>query len=184
MKQAGLKLKKIGVKNAPKLTAKTKSKHEKHTVKLQKKIKSILAKDGHLVFADECIFTARGFQNAAWSNINENVRVADSTGNQPCQALCGAVCSCHGLLAHMITDYSFNQEKFIEFLRRLHDAVNGEKVYLFLDNCRVHHGKDVKPVWAELNITPVWNVPYRYQFNDACEKYWSQIKSTFRPLLL
>ena len=84
----------------------------------------------------------------------------------------------------MVTDYSFNQDKFIEFLRKLSAAVDGEKVYLFLDNCRVHHGKLVKPIWAELNIVPVWNTPYRFQFNEACEKYWAQLKAYFRPLLL
>jgi hypothetical protein len=42
----------------------------------------------------------------------------------------------------------------------------------------------VKPKWEELNIVPVWNVPYRYQFNEACEKYWAQLKRKFRELLL
>jgi hypothetical protein len=42
----------------------------------------------------------------------------------------------------------------------------------------------VKPKWEELNIVPIWNVPYRYQFNEACEKYWAQLKQKFRSLLL
>ena len=55
---------------------------------------------------------------------------------------------------------------------------------MFLDNCRVHHSKVVSNIWDELNIEPVWNVPYRFEFNDACEKYWAMLKTTFRPLLL
>jgi hypothetical protein len=55
---------------------------------------------------------------------------------------------------------------------------------MFLDNCRVHYGKKVKEKWAELNIKLVWNVPYRYEFNEACEKFWAQLKASFRPLLL
>lgn len=27
-----------------------------------------------------------------------------------------------------------------------------------------------------LNIEPVWNIPYKYEFNEACEKYWAQLK--------
>ena len=36
----------------------------------------------------------------------------------------------------------------------------------------------------ELKITSVWNVPYHYKYNDACEKYWAQLKAKFRPMLL
>ena len=35
-----------------------------------------------------------------------------------------------------------------------------------------------------LNIEPVWNVPYKYEFNEACEKFWAQLKQSWRPLLL
>ena len=36
----------------------------------------------------------------------------------------------------------------------------------------------------ELNIEPVWNVPYHCQFNDAVEKYWALLKQRFRRILL
>ena len=35
-----------------------------------------------------------------------------------------------------------------------------------------------------LNIEVVWNVAYKYEFNEACEKYWAQLKQSWRPLLL
>ena len=35
-----------------------------------------------------------------------------------------------------------------------------------------------------LSIVPVWNVPYRFEFNVAIERYWGQLKAWFRPLLL
>jgi transposase len=47
----------------------------------------------------------------------------------------------------MIIDESFNSDRFIEFLEALiKDA--GRKVFLILDNLRVHHSKVVK-AWAE-----------------------------------
>ena len=47
----------------------------------------------------------------------------------------------------MIIDESFNSEKLIEFLQALiQDA--GKKVFLILDNLRVHHSKPVK-AWVE-----------------------------------
>ena len=36
----------------------------------------------------------------------------------------------------------------------------------------------------ELNIEPVWNVPYHCSFNDAVEKYWALLKQRFRRILL
>jgi len=36
----------------------------------------------HFVFADECVFSARGFQMRAWSNINENIYVEDRSSKQ------------------------------------------------------------------------------------------------------
>ena len=81
-----------------------------------------------------------------------------------------------------MTDYSFTQEKFESFIRDLRAQVEGnEKIYLFLDNSKVH------PVYDEmekLNIVPVWNVPYRFEFNAAVERYWAQVKQQFRKILL
>ena len=37
---------------------------------------------------------------------------------------------------------------------------------------------------AKLNMTPVWNVAYTPEYNNAVEKYWAQLKAHFRPLLL
>ena len=36
----------------------------------------------------------------------------------------------------------------------------------------------------KLNIVPVWNVPYRFEFNAAVERYWAQVKQQFRKILL
>ena len=135
-----------------------------------------------MIFADECVFKARGYQKNAWSNQKTNIIIEDRTGKQPCQAVCAAVCKCHGLVNIEVTDYSFTQEKFESFLRDLRAQVEGnEKIYLFLDNSKVH------PVYDEmekLNIVPVWNVPYRFEFNAAVERYWAQVKQQFRKILL
>ena len=48
----------------------------------------------------------------------------------------------------------------------------------------MHTAKELKEEWEPLNIEPVWNVAYKYQYNEAIEKYWGQLKAYFRPLLL
>ena len=105
----------------------------------------ILAAGHHLIFADECVFKSRGYQQHAWSGPYENIIVEDRTGRQPAQAVCAAVCKCHGVLTYMIEDYSFDETKFESFLREVRASLaNEEKVYLFLDNSGVHKSCEAK----------------------------------------
>jgi transposase len=55
--------------------------------------------------------------------------------------------SLHGTARFMILDKSINQQKLIEFMQRLIRDAN-RKVFLILDNLRVHHGKIVS-AWLE-----------------------------------
>ena len=157
---------------------------EDKILELEMTIRRIEEQGGHLVFCDECIFTARGFQTHAWAKPGENVIVEDRTGKQPCQAVCAGVCACHQLLAYVIEDYSIDEHKFCSFLRELRASTGDETIYLFLDNARFHTTDIVKKEMDNLAIVPVWNVPYHFQFNEAIEKYWALLKSKFRPLLL
>ena len=99
--------------------------------------------------------------------------VDDRTGKQPVQAVSIAVCKCHKVLAHMQTDYSFDTIKFIEMLHEIHGACDNRKVYLFMDNASYHKAEDSQKEMEKLNIEPVWNVPYHFEFNNSCERYWA-----------
>jgi hypothetical protein len=149
-------------------------------------VEAIQAAGGHLVFIDESTFTARAFQMSAWAQKHDNVLVEDRTGKQPCLAVCAAVCACHGLLTYEVEEESFDAPKFIRFLDGLRgcSGVGDEKLFLLLDNCRVHHAKLTTAQWERLNFEPVWNVAYMPEYNAAIERYWAQLKATFRPLLL
>ena len=182
MRKAGLRKKVVRVRNAPQRSTQRLEEFEDRTVALDDFVKGIQAKQGHLVFADEAVFTARGFQMSAWARPGENVEVEDRTGKQPCQAVCAAVCACHSLLTFAIEDYSFDEAKFSSFLEQVRDACGDGPVWLFLDNASVHRCSRKK--MAELDITPVWNVPYSPEYNAGVERYWAQLKAHFRPLLL
>jgi len=97
--------------------------------------------------------------------------------------VCAAVCACHGLLHYEITEFSFTAEKFKEFLEGVAGTVK-ERTHIFLDNCKVHHAKSLKGIWEELDLVPIWNVPYKFDYNSAIEKYWALVKKSFRDLLL
>ena len=76
-------------------------------------------------------------------------------------------------LANNIEDYSFSKDKFSGFLENLSRSVRSEKVYMFIDNCTIHHSHMAADKMKELKIIPIWNTPYRYDFNKAIEKYWA-----------
>ena len=160
--------------------------HEEHTLVLHDHVQTLLANGEHIIYVDECCFVARSFQQQAWSNQKETILVEDRTnsGYQVCQAVCAALCKCHGVLTYMIKEKSFKKESFCEFLDLVGAALKGKKAYMFIDNCRMHHANIVADKMKEHKIYPVWNVPYKFEYNDACEKYWAQLKAHFRPLLL
>ena len=58
-----------------------------------------------------------------------------------------------------------------------------EKIYLFMDNASYHRNEDVRLRMTELNIEPVYNVSYRYEFNSI-ERLWAMYKQHFRKVLL
>ena len=70
----------------------------------------------------------------------------------------------------------------MSFCKQIRDVCGDEKVYLFMDNSSVH--RSVSKQLAELNIVPVWNLPYAPEYNCGIERYWAQLKAYFRPLLL
>ena len=70
-------------------------------------------------------------------------------------------------------------------LGELRGAMNDDSfIYLFLDRASYHRNKDeIKPEMKKLNIIPVFNVAYRFEFN-AIERLWGLYKRNFRAILL
>ena len=70
-------------------------------------------------------------------------------------------------------------------MRQLRGDSGDETIYLFLDQASYHKEQsEVAPELEKLKIVPVWNVPYRFEFNAGIEQWWGQLKARFRPLLL
>ena len=51
-------------------------------------------------------------------------------------------------------------------------------IAILFDQLSVHKSKDVKPWYEKLNIKPLFNVSYSYQFN-AVEAIFSKCKALF-----
>ena len=54
-------------------------------------------------------------------------------------------------------------------LESISGAVKDERIYLFLDGASIHKTDPVKTRMKELNIEPVFNVGYRFEYNP-CER--------------
>ena len=57
----------------------------------------------------------------------------------------------------------------MEMLKNISGAVKDEKIYLFMDGASFHRNPEVKQLMTELNIEPVYNVGYSFQYNP-CER--------------
>ena len=52
-----------------------------------------------------------------------------------------------------------------------------------MDNANWHRNPEVKQEMRKLNIEPISNVVYRFEYNP-CERLWGQYKQHFRAVLL
>ena len=60
-------------------------------------------------------------------------------------------------------------------LESISGATKDERIYLFLDGASIHKTDPVKTRMKELNIEPVFNVGYRFEYNP-CERLFGQLK--------
>ena len=162
-KMFGLKRKKIVVQSIPARIEERHGEFMETTLSLDDKLHQLDKEGAHIVMLDEYVFKSRDFKRQAWSNIGVNLTVLDCTQKQPCQAVSIAICSCHGVLAQTQVDYSITSNVFEQMLESIRDAAPGnEAVHLFMDNAGYHKTSDVKKKMAEMNIIPIWNVPYKF----------------------
>jgi transposase len=76
-------------------------------------------------------------------------------------------------------DYSINVEKFIQFLQELRIMKDASiKIYIFLDNLRVHYSLKVREYCRENMIELVFNAAYSSEYNPI-ERLWALSKRTF-----
>jgi len=104
-------------------------------------------------------------------------------GAQKAVAVVAAVSASLGLIRYERRPSSYNAEAFCGFLRRLSAQMGGRPLAMLLDNCRIHHARAAQAELQRLNISPLWNVPYRADLNGI-EKVWAIAKQHFRKMQL
>jgi transposase len=100
------------------------------------------AEDGIVAFADETGIHSENFNASSFSPIGVTP-VIERTGSRFKLNAIMAIAS-NGCLKFMTYCQSMNGGLFIDFLRSLIRSAKGKKVFLVVDNLRVHHGKRVR----------------------------------------
>jgi transposase len=136
-----------------------------------------------VIYIDEAVFTFNTFLTKAWSSSYSNISVPEAKINVRAHALVAGVSEEVGLEGYLIVLKAINTESYIEFLRKLKQKYQHRKLALFIDNLMVHKAEGVNKVYAELEMTPIFNVPYSPQFNGI-ESYFSLLKNEYKKLLL
>ena len=77
-----------------------------------------------------------------------------------------------------VYEHAISAKEFGDYLRQLRKKYPRPPIALFMDNLAVHRSKDVKPLYKELNITPIYNIGYSPEFNPI-EAVFSRVKGFF-----
>lgn len=90
----------------------------------------------------------------------------------------GALDAITGEVTALITERKRGTDflDFLHFLLEEHYAQQ-QRVYLFLDNCSIHHTKAVRQFLQEARprVHPIWNAAYTPNLN-LIERFWGHLK--------
>ena len=104
--------------------------------------------------------------------------IVPSAGQNRRVPVFGALDAMTGEVSAMVTDRKRSVE-FLDFLKWLLEGVyaDREHVYLFLDNCSIHHTQGVRQYMDEHRdrLTVIWNATYAPNLN-LIERFWGHLK--------
>jgi transposase len=131
-----------------------------------------------LLFLDEVTFTKLALPNREWSKRHSNLSVEQADVFTGYRSVIACMTESRGMEMLMCQDHAYNAAEFELYLRGLRRRHTTVPLALLMDNLTVHKAKTVKPLYAQLNITPIWNVAYSPEFNPI-ESAFSIVKRHF-----
>ena len=118
-----------------------------------------------IIFLDEVVFTSKTLLMRVYSNKGCNITIDRDKLNHAYWSVIAAI-SMDNKVEHLYFEAgAINMVLFNEFLFELRKKMGNDKVFLFMDQLRVHYGSKVMPTYPELNFEPIWNVKYSTDFN-------------------
>ena len=117
-----------------------------------------------VVYIDECVFTKSTIPRLEYAAKGFNQTVDEKEYYHRYFACVAAISVDRGVDGVMVFDQAVTAESFIKFLEALHAQTPREPINVFLDNLVVHKTEEVRAAMKRLNIKPIWNIPYRFEF--------------------
>ncbi len=146
-----------------------------------RRVLNIIASKAPIYFIDEAVFTSKLQSSKVWTRAGRNPMVIykPKIGFKAI-AVVGAI-DIKGKVRTICTfDYSINVDKFIQFLQELRIMKDARiKIFIFLDNLRVHYSLRVREYCGVNNIELVFNAAYSSEYNPI-ERLWALAKRTFQ----
>jgi transposase len=112
-----------------------------------------------------------------WSPRGERV-IVPSAGQNRRVPVFGALDALSGEVTALLTQKKCGADfiDFLDFLLGTHYP-DHDRVYLFLDNCSIHHTKAVRNYFHDAmpRVRPIWNAAYTPNLN-LIERFWGHLK--------
>ena len=131
-----------------------------------------------LIYLDEITFTKRSLLAREWSSKNCNLSVDQKEVYIGYRSVIATITEEKGVGLYSIYMQSINADDFIEYLKKLRAKNCIHPISLFMDRLNVHRSTKVKPLYAQLNISPIYNVAYSPATNPI-EAVFSKVKAVF-----
>ena len=131
-----------------------------------------------IVYLDETLFGKRSIVSREWSSKNSNLTVSQEEQCTGYRNVIASMTEEEGILYPHLQESPCDSHDFIKYLYVLQRKMNFKPFALFMDNAPIHTAKVVKPYYADLEITPVFNVGYSPEFNPI-EAVFSKVKRLF-----
>ncbi len=111
-----------------------------------------------------------------WAPIGKQARIPSAGVNQRV-AVFGALDAVSGRVL-ACTAQRKNASAFRDYLALLCARYKGRHIFLFLDNCSIHHAKVIERFLFDhkAQITVIWNAAYTPELN-LIERYWGHLKA-------
>ena len=117
-----------------------------------------------ILFVDELVFTKQTIPRLDYASKGNNITVDESDFYHRYLACVAAISYERGVDAIMIFDSAVTKDSFCLFLEKLQRQNRGVPINIFLDNLQVHKTHQVLSAMERWSMQPIWNVPYRYDF--------------------
>jgi transposase len=113
-----------------------------------------------------------------WAKNSEEAVIGKDKFGFACVAVVAAI-DVNGKLVSLVTSRkSIKEPEFKKMLKNIQKNMGRRKVYIFLDNLRLHHMKNIKAEARRRNQELVFNASYSSEFNPV-ERLWALAKHRF-----